>query len=82
MRKPIPPIIINRDFKPQSLETQKETLARLLHEVDLDQNRGRLHPQVAALRRWDLKSIFYTLSKLPAPDAASEPSTPSNKEAA
>ncbi len=82
MRKPIPPIVLQENFKPQSLEVQKQTLARLVHETDLDQNRGWLHPNVAALRRYDLKSIFHTLSNLPAPVAAGEPTQPSSQEAA
>lgn len=73
MATPPEPIPFPSDYKPTSVEDSIEALTRMFHEVSEDQRRGRIHPKLAHLRRWEIKSAVYRLKQLLPPDSTTAP---------
>lgn len=73
MRKPVEPIRIPPDYKPRALADQIQDVTSLLHETDADERRGRYHRDFASFRRYQLKSVLFTLQGLQAKQADREP---------
>lgn len=63
MAEPLPKIVVPPDFNPAPLDKQIEAVTRTILRVGDDEARGRIHPSVAALRRWELKSVLKTLQQ-------------------
>lgn len=77
MSNDLEPIQFTSDYKPATIEKQIEALTRMFHEIGYDQRRGRIHPDRAHLRRWEIKSAVYTLKQLQVQGATAAPSQPS-----
>lgn len=60
----VAPLNFTEDYKPAPLQQQIEAVTRAFWQVGDDERRGRIHPDVAALRRWELKSAVYTLRQV------------------
>lgn len=59
-----PKITIPADFKTAPLDKVIEAITRAVYRVGDDEQRGRIHPEVASLRRWELKSAVKLLQDM------------------
>lgn len=59
--KPIEPVKVPETYKARPLDKQIEDVNEMLHNLDEDERRRRLHPNFAAFHRHKLKSVLKTL---------------------